>query len=339
MAGRAVITPTEPIPLPSNQPPARFYRGGQRISDFRHEPPSPPNTPEDWVGSTTSVRGQSPVGMTRLTDGRLLADAISADPAAWLGPDHVTRFGDDAMLLVKLLDAGQRLPVHAHPGGAFAATHLSAAHGKAEAWYILSPGTVHLALTRSLAPEELRALVSGQNSAGMLALMHEVTVEPGDRVFVPPGVLHAIGEGILLAEVQEPEDLSILLEWDGFDLDGEKDGHLGLGFDLALTAVETRGRTEAEVDALVVRAGPIDRMLPTEADRYFRLDRVEARQDFHAGFGIVISLHESVRLTAAGQAPRALPAGSTTLVPYAAGDFSIEGMALLARPPAPRNRD
>ncbi|WP_231560250.1 hypothetical protein [Microbacterium hominis] len=40
--------------------------------------------------------------------------------------------------LVKLLDAGQRLPVHAHPDDAFAAAHLGRAHGKAEAWYILS---------------------------------------------------------------------------------------------------------------------------------------------------------------------------------------------------------
>ena len=57
-------------------------------------------------------------------------------------------------------------------------------------------------------------------------------------VLVPAGRLHAIGEGVLLLELQEPEDLSILLEWGGFALDGERDGHLGLGFDLALSAVD-----------------------------------------------------------------------------------------------------
>ena len=40
-------------------------------------------------------------------------------------------------------------------------------------------------------------------------------------VLVPAGVLHAIGEGVLLVELQEPEDLSILLEWRGFELDGD----------------------------------------------------------------------------------------------------------------------
>jgi mannose-6-phosphate isomerase len=82
--------------------------------------------------------------MTRLDDGRLLSDAITNEPLTWLGEDHVARYGDDVMLLVKLLDAGQRLPVHAHPDGDFAASHVAAAHGKAEAWYILSPGTVYL---------------------------------------------------------------------------------------------------------------------------------------------------------------------------------------------------
>lgn len=323
----------EPILLPSNQPPARFYEGGQRISEFRGEAYAAPNTPEDWVGSTTSVRGNPPVGMTRLADGQLLVDEIEADPVAWLGARHVEKFGTDTMLLVKLLDAGQRLPVHAHPDGPFAAQHVSTAHGKAEAWYILSPGTVHLGLMRDVSLDELRELVTSQDSAAMLALMHEVTVDAGDCVFVPHGVLHAIGAGILLAEVQEPEDLSILLEWQGFDLDGENDGHLGLGFDLALTAVERRGRSADEVESLVRRQVTDGPTLPPEADSYFRLDRVGGRRDFPAGFGIVIALDKPVTLVPASGAPRTLAAGSTTLVPYGVGTFRLDGGALLARPP------
>jgi mannose-6-phosphate isomerase len=238
------------------------------------------------------------------------------------------------MLLVKLLDAGQRLPVHAHPDGPFARAHVSAAHGKAEAWYLLSPGTVHLGLRRDVPHDELLALVTAQNTEGMLALMHEVAVEAGDCVYVPPGVLHAIGESILLAEVQEPEDLSILLEWRGFELDGQKDGHLDLGFDLALTAVETDGRSDAAIEALIVRHANHGSTLPPGADPYFRLDRVEGGDEFPAGFAIVIALAES-RLSLATGEEHDLASGSTTLVPYAAGDFAIEGSALVARPPRP----
>lgn len=323
----------EPILLPANQPPARFYQGGARISDFRRTAPSPPHTPEDWIGSTTSVRGNAPTGMTRLADGRLLADATREDPIGWLGHRHVEAYGDDTMLLVKLLDAGQRLPVHAHPDPVFARRHVSAAHGKAEAWYILSPGSVHLGLTRSVTPDELRSLVDAQDAAGMLGLLHEISVRPGDCVFVPHGVLHAIGAGVLLAEVQEPEDLSILLEWRDFDLDGANDGHLGLGFDLALSAVEIVGRTPAEVDALVRRAVDHGRVLPPAADPFFRLDRIASAADFPAGFGIVIALDGVVRLSVESGSVHALPAGSTALIPHAAGPIRVEGHALLARPP------
>ncbi|MBC7591523.1 MAG: carbohydrate kinase, partial [Salinibacterium sp.] len=122
-------------------------------------------------------------------------------------------------------------------------------------------------------------------------------------------------------------------EWSGFNLDDKTDGHLGLGFYLALTAVEIRGRSEAEVEALVRRRVTDGSTLPAEADPYFRLDRVLGRRDFPAGFGIVIGLDDTATLTFASRSTRNLTAGSTTLVPYAAGDFRLDGGALLARPP------
>ena len=323
----------KPITLPANQPAARFYQGGAQIAAFRGDDHHEPNTPEDWVGSTTSVRGKAPVGMTRLGDGQLLADAIASDPESWLGGEHVARYGDDCMLLVKLLDAGQRLPVHAHPDGHFAQTHVSAAHGKAEAWYILTPGTVYLSMTQDLTTNELHALVKKQDISSLLPLMHEIWVEPGDCVFVPHGVLHAIGAGILLAEVQEPEDLSILLEWEGFDLDGEADGHLDLGFELALTAVESSARSPENVETLIRRGGTAGNALVQEADPFFRLDRVESRTEFPAGFAVIIALDEDAQLTLKDGVHQTLTAGTTTLMAHATGGFALEGPALVARPP------
>jgi mannose-6-phosphate isomerase len=322
-----------PVTLPSNRPRGRFYEGGQRIADLRGEPPAEPNTPEDWVASVTSVRGHPPIGMTRLPDGRILADAIADAPIDWLGPDHVARYGIDTKLLVKLLDPGQRLPIHAHPHDDFAAEHLGTAHGKAEAWYILAPGTVWLGLTRDVPRDELLALVDAQDTEKMLALMHRIEVQPNDTVYVPPGLLHAIGKGVVLAEVQEPEDLSILLEWKGFDLDGVVDGHLDLGFDVALQAVETRGRTAAEVQSLLHRVSAGSSLVGA-ADEYFRLDRVTGDLDLPAGFAVVIGLEGGLRATT-GNDSWEVTRGSTTLVPYGTGPtrFRGGGDALVARPP------
>src|SRR3981081_808480 len=122
--------------------PEMFYRGDGRIDRFRgtsgHE-----DRPEDWIASVTSRFGTETDGMTRLPAGSLLAEGGAADPAAWLGPDHMARYGADTGLLVKLLDAGQRLPVHVHPDRSFAAEHLASPHGKTEAGIVVAaaPGT------------------------------------------------------------------------------------------------------------------------------------------------------------------------------------------------------
>ena len=99
----------KPLRLPPNQL-HRFYRGGDAIARFRGTPSSDEYAPEDWVGSTNAVFGDGDVGLSRFEDGVLVRDAVAADPAGFLGPGRT-----ETGLLVKLLDAAQRLPVHCHP--------------------------------------------------------------------------------------------------------------------------------------------------------------------------------------------------------------------------------
>lgn len=322
--------------LPSNHLPARFYRGGARISAFRSEPTAAEFEPEDWIGSTTTIFGDEELGLTRLAEGTLLRDAVVRDPEFWLGKEHVASWGDDVRLLVKLLDAGQRLPVHAHPDDAFAARHLGRSHGKAEAWYILQGGTVHIGLTRDVSEAELASLVEMQDVDALLGLLHAVDVSPGDVVWVPPGVLHAIGAGVLLLELQQPEDLSILLEWRDFALDGTADGHLGLGFEVALTAVQRRAVAREALSDLVRTAPPKGSVFPPEADLFFRLERVpvDGVLSLDEGFAVVVVSAGPVEIAGLSASQ-----GSTWLVPAMAGRINIrgEGELLVARPPAALN--
>ena len=104
----------------------------------------------------------------------------------------------------------------------------------------------------------------------MLGAMHEMPVSAGDAIFVPAGTPHAIGEGILLVELQEPTDLSVLLEWDGFEL-SEDDGHLNLGWDSALEALDRTAWNGERLAGLQVRDA---RLFPEAADPYFRAERL-----------------------------------------------------------------
>jgi mannose-6-phosphate isomerase len=329
----------KPIHLTANQPPARFYAGGPLIADFRGLPPLPnepePHTPEDWLGSTTSVFGSSTIGLTELPDGRVLKDAIESEPARWLGARHVEKYGTD-IILVKLLDAGERLPVHIHPDAPFAKAHLGVNHGKSEGWIALSDADAHIAFTRDVSEEELHVWVKTQDVDAILGVMHKIPIHTGDAVYLPAGLPHAIGAGNFVVELQEPTDLSILLEWKDFPIDGTVDGHVGLGFDVALQAVDRRGRSREEVLALSSAPDPDGNLFPGGAD-FFRAHRLSSGDSWDSGFAVAIVVAgDGLLRSDVGSVE--VSRGDTVLIPYAAGGISLEGTAtldvVLCRPPA-----
>jgi mannose-6-phosphate isomerase len=345
--------PNAPVVLGPNQP-ARFYRGGAGIARLRGIPQPSEYVPEDWVASTTEIFSQPGVGLSRLGSGETLRDAIAADPAGFLGADHVARYGGDPGLLVKILDTGERLVVHFHPGRDFAARHLGSRHGKTEAWIILetrqergdtSAGHVYLGFRHDTDPTVIRRWVTGQDTSAILDSLNKIAVAPGDTCLVPAGVPHAIGAGITLAELQEPTDFSVLLEWAGFAIDGTKEGHLGLGFDIALTALDYSGWDERRLHALratrpdAAEGAGVTRLLPSQADTFFRAERVDvsAPVALEPGYAvlIVVSGHGQITYSAGSLA---VHQGSSILVPYAAGPTTLEGnfQALRCRPPSLR---
>ena len=339
MSGLPGAPALPPLVLPANQPADRFYLGGARIAAFRGTSTAAARTPEDWVASTTPLAGEDVLGLSVLPDGRTLRDAVRADPEAWLGSAHVDRYGPDPALLVKLLDAGERLPVHVHPDDEFARRHLSCRNGKTESWIILDaePGArVHVGFAEDVPPDRLAGWVRDQDRAAMLGALHGIEVAPGDSVYVPAGLPHAIGEGILLLELQQAADLSLLLEYAGFAIDGARDGHLGIGFDAALACVRHSAVAPAELEEL--RGTSADaHIFPPAADRFFRADRIcgSSGAELEPGFAVVVVTAGAGELSsAAGNLE--LRAGTTAVVPWSAGPVRLTGDldALRCRPPA-----
>jgi mannose-6-phosphate isomerase len=313
----------DPILLGPNLPDT-FYAGAGRISAFRGTPLD--THPEDWIASTTARFGHAPAGMTRLPDGALLADAIAADPVGWLGADHVARFGADPALLVKFLDAGQRLPLHVHPDRRFATTHLASPYGKTEAWVILDAppdASVHLGFARDVSAGELASWTSAQDVAALLAATNQVPVAPGDALLCPAGMPHAIGAGVLLIELQEPTDFSVLLEWDGFALTAA-DATLGLPFDVALECVDRRRCGPDRLARLRGHASATASLLPAEANGFFVAERLGAGAIDQA-FSVVVVTRGSGRLEPASGAGVDLARGHTVLIPYGAGPCTLVG--------------
>jgi mannose-6-phosphate isomerase len=309
----------KPQVLPPNVLP-HFYEGGARIAALRGLELDSDHMPEEWLGAVNTTFGDAERGLSRLQDGTLVRDAVAADPEGWLGPGR-----DHPALLVKLLDAGQRLPVHFHPGREFAREALDSPFGKTEAWWIVEaePGAhVWVGWNREVALDEVREWMRTQDSAAMLDALHELPVRVGDVVYVPAGTAHAIGEGILMVELQEPTDMSVVLEWEGFEL-GEADSHLGLGWDRALDALDLSA------------AGPPGTTLPPESEAFFRAERLQGGDALDPGFSVLVGLAGSGTLVTEG-GDLDLARGTVALLPHAAGRGELRGEleVLRARPAA-----
>lgn len=327
-----------PVRLPANQP-TRFYRGGAAIAALRGDSPPLEFGPEDWVASCTTFHGDRAAGLTTLPDGELLRDAVAAHPANWLGDAHVATFGADSALLVKLLDAGQRLPVHCHPSNEFAAAHYGSRYGKTEAWLIVGAGedsTVHIGFREEQDADTVADWVARQDTEAMLAALNPVTIRPGDTVFVPAGVPHAIGAGVFIVELQQPTDLSVTLEWRNFLAD-EAGGHLGIGFDTALGCVDRQGWAD-RLDELVRHdESPAAVTELFGRPEFFRAERLRSGASLDASFGVLVVLDGTgvLRTEKSGEVP--LEKGMTFVLPHATGVSTVDGDVVAVRclPPLP----
>ena len=327
--------------LPSNQF-DHFYRGGNRIGKLR-KGPGGPMRPEEWIASTTTRFGEKVNGLSVLANGKLLRDEVMNDPQHWLGSDHLKKYGSSTEILVKLLDPDQRLPVHYHPDRKFASDKLDLAHGKTEAWSILDApigAKVGVGFNRKMSKSEVAELVSKHDSQGLLDSLMFLEVSAGDVVFVPAGVPHAIEAGIFVLELQEPTDLSILLEWDGFAVDGDKDGHLNLGFDTALDALRFSPLTPNEEKEIITKfdidgqkSGAIFNSI---ANPFFRADYLTTGHGkVEPGFGIFLSLAGDGKMKFENDQTLDVKQGDAVVTPYSAGGFTLSDCSgILSRPPA-----
>jgi mannose-6-phosphate isomerase len=170
--------------------------------------------------------------------GRTLREAIAEYPEAILGPG---RRPEPFPLLIKYIDARENLSVQVHPDEAAAARIGEGARPKTECWFILhaEPGAcIYRGLAEGTTPEVFRRAV--EEGTLQRHLIRE-EVRPGEMYFVPAGTVHAIGAGVLLAEVQQASDTTYRL-WDWNRTDPKTGKARELHIERGLAAVDWNRR-------------------------------------------------------------------------------------------------
>ena len=195
-----------------------YLWGGRRLNDDYAKNIDMTPLAETWECST-HPDGPSTVSSGEF-EGRLLSDVLKEHPE-YIGT-HPQTVGE-LPILIKLIDAKQDLSVQVHPDDAYAYEHENGQSGKDEMWYVLDAekdSRLIYGLNRTVTKEELRA---GIADGSITKYMQKVPVHKNDVFYIKAGTIHAIGAGVLLAEVQESSNLTYrLYDYDRTDRNGHK---------------------------------------------------------------------------------------------------------------------
>ncbi len=216
--------------------------GGTKLKDVLNKPIKSDITGEIWELST--VKGDISVVANGSLRGRSLQDLIEENAVALLGQGVVDRFGKEFPILIKFIDAKQDLSIQLHPNDALAKKRHNS-FGKTEMWYVMdaNPGArLIVGFNRDVEKEEYKKSVEQDT---LLHLLNYEIVSEGDTFFINTGKIHAIGAGVLLAEIQQTSDITYRV----FDFNRrDKNGKLReLHTEQALDAIDYRKKDDFRV--------------------------------------------------------------------------------------------
>jgi mannose-6-phosphate isomerase len=308
----------------SQLPPFKLQRkldtriwGGNSLGNWLGLASVPDQLAESW-----QVYDDNRVSGGRFNE-RSLAELVTEFGADLVGTRTFERYGADFPLLAKFIDAADDLSVQVHPNDEYAHTveAHTGFHGKTEAWYILraEPGA-HL--IHGLVQESSREQFSQAVEQGNLSnILRKVAVKPGDTVFVPAGLVHAISGGIMLFEIQQKSDLTYrVYDYDRRDAQGNlRELHL----ERALDVIDYRQGQDPYPQAQVLDE---QRTLLVQctyfAMEHWTLNKTYATSTDPSSFQILTTIVGDARLEAAGHQYE-LKQGESIVLPASLGAYQV----------------
>jgi len=236
--------------------------GGNKLKTVLNKAIPSDKTGESWEIST--VPHNLSVVQSGYFKGQNLQELLQKHEAALIGKKNYKKYGDDFPLLIKYIDAADDLSIQVHPDDDMA-QKLHRSFGKNELWHIIQAdegACLYIGFKEGITKNDY---IKHLNEGNLLPIINQIPVKPGDTFYIPAGTLHAIGKGILLAEVQQTSDITYrIFDWNRSGLDGKM---RPLHTREALKALDFN----AKIDK---RTG---RYIETP---YFKIDRLQLNENF-----------------------------------------------------------
>lgn len=279
---------------------------------------------ESW--EISAVEGDVSEVKEGFLKGNSLAELVEVYMGDLVGDKVFDRFGGEFPLLIKFIDARDRLSVQVHPTDELAAARHGA-FGKTEMWIILScePNARLFIGFREGVTREIYEAAVADGSVG--ELLNEVPVKPGDALFIPAGTVHAIGEGIVLAEIQQTSDITYrIFDWNRTDENGNpRELHTALALDAIDFAAPVRRVTQRPSAGEAAMLVESQYFTTNIVDVAGRTERSLSSRD---SFSIYICTAGEMRIITAG-GEVAMKTDSVVLVPADQDEAVFEGHGVL----------
>ncbi len=246
--------------------------GGHRLELlFGKNPDGLINIGESW--EISSVAGDISIVANGKWEGKSIKELIETHKAALVGKSVYEKFQTELPLLFKLIDANDDLSIQVHPNDEVASRKHNS-FGKTEMWYVLDAEPEAYLIIGFKEDTSQEAYLAALEAGEIEELLQKIYVKKGDVVFIPAGLIHAIGKGVLIAEIQQTSDITYRI----FDFNRrDSDGNLReLHTDLAMEV----SRFTASPNPLIRYTPIVNQEIPLVHCDYFTTNLLDIDQSY-----------------------------------------------------------
>ena len=300
----------------------RIWGGTKLRTDLGKDIPTE-TTGESW--ELSAVEGNVSIVKNGGLAGTPLTDLLEQFPDDILGTAVHAKFGKQFPLLFKFLDAREDLSIQVHPNDALAKERHNS-FGKTEMWYVMQAdegSRIIVGFKEKSSPEEYLDKLKNKN---LIDILNEQPVKKGDVYFLETGTIHAIGAGIVIAEIQQTSDITYrIYDWDRVDANGNG---RQLHVEEALEAMNYNPTDTKKEYTKNINESNVTVDCPYFTTNYFPLQgSADITKDGNS-FTVYICTEGEYSIDAEGET-YSFKKGDTVLIPAALKAFTLNGRATL----------
>ncbi len=293
--------------------------GGQKLNSHFGKKSDSKQLGESWEIST--VPGDISVVSNGDLKGKSLQTLINDYTAEVLGEKNLKRFGTQFPLLIKFIDAKEDLSIQLHPGDALAKKRHNS-FGKTEMWYVMQADTDANLIVGFNKAMDKATYLEHLNSKTLTQILNFDKVKEGDTYFIEAGRVHAIGAGVLLAEIQQTSDVTYrVYDWDRVDANGnERELHNDIAIDAFKFDLKNDFRVSYSKDKNTSNAMVA---CPFFTTNYIDLDTEIIKTNSQDSFVIYMCVSGEVEVLTTNHIIK-LVQGETVLIPAALKTYALQ---------------